>query len=223
MIKTRTDLEGKPLSGIDSWRSPNLEGWFNAEPAFEKLADYLQPGDTHVEIGMYKGKSMACLLEKLDERGKIHCENPVKLIGIDIFNWQGKDTFQTNMHFINILRLPDYATILRGDSQNLHHHFADESLASVYVDGAHDYYDCLMDMINFWRKLKEGGLMLIHDYAHPGLPTVKYAVDQWVIDEKAKGTKFTSWLHEDHKAFGHACHTFCLRKGETTVKEKVKK
>jgi predicted O-methyltransferase YrrM len=54
----------------------------------------------------------------------------------------------------------------------------DGSLDFVFIDGDHSYAGCSND-IKLWKsKVKKGGWIGGHDYAHPKLPGVKKAVDE---------------------------------------------
>jgi hypothetical protein len=58
---------------------------------------------------------------------------------------------------------------------------ADESLDSVFVDGAHDYYNALAD-IRFWfKKLRCGGTLLGDDY---WIDDVRRAVEDFAKEEE---------------------------------------
>ena len=223
-------MQVKPNNdNIKSWR--DVENFFNLEPVFDKLADFLQPGDTHIEIGLFKGASMACLMEKLEAQGKMKPGNKVRLVGIDPFMWEenGKNdaskmqrVFNERMHFINVLNLIENVEIYRMFSQAAHGFFADGSVSSVFVDGGHDYYDCYMDMHQYWQKLKDGGIMMVHDYLNPVVPMVQWAVDHYVQSLKDRGEKFSSYIYEESQKWGHPCHTYVLRKGTEKVEKVIK-
>ena len=41
---------------------------------------------------------------------------------------------------------------------------ADNSLDFVYIDGLHDYYNVMLDMMAWWPKVRKGGVMAGHDF-----------------------------------------------------------
>lgn len=52
----------------------------------------------------------------------------------------------------------------------------------IFIDGSHQYEDVLFDMTYWWDRVKEGGVMLVHDSTgHPRWhPQVKRALDKFV-------------------------------------------
>jgi len=60
-------------------------------------------------------------------------------------------------------------------------HFADGSLDWVYVDGDHQYEGVMADLVDYYRKLKSGGVMAGDDYGLPGWwkNGVQVAVDEF--------------------------------------------
>jgi predicted O-methyltransferase YrrM len=61
--------------------------------------------------------------------------------------------------------------------------FADCSLDFVYVDAVHDYKNALRDILDWWPKIKPGGVMAGHDYLDQinigGVFGVKSAADRF--------------------------------------------
>jgi predicted O-methyltransferase YrrM len=43
----------------------------------------------------------------------------------------------------------------------------EESLSFLFIDGGHDYYNCLADYLCFSKLLVKGGIMIFHDYVLP--------------------------------------------------------
>lgn len=59
-----------------------------------------------------------------------------------------------------------------------------ESLDFVFVDADHTYEGCRDDILAWWPKIKPGGLLAGHDYAHPQFP--KWGVDRAVTEFAAR-------------------------------------
>jgi len=57
-------------------------------------------------------------------------------------------------------------TLLRGYSTAMAFAIPNASLDLVLVDAAHDYRNARADMLAYWPKLKAGGVMAGHDFAH---------------------------------------------------------
>lgn len=55
--------------------------------------------------------------------------------------------------------------------------FGDNFFSLVYVDADHSYHGCKADILAWWPKLKEGGVMAFHDFLNKG-----YGVRQAVED-----------------------------------------
>jgi len=88
---------------------------------------------------------------------------------------------------------PFNATILREPSLEAVTHFADGSLDFVHIDGNHEFDACMMDIIHWVPKVREGGLILIHDYCNFYRGGVVQAVDAYV-----SGHAIRSWFVTHH-------------------------
>ena len=58
----------------------------------------------------------------------------------------------------------DRAYFLRKFSIDAARIIADNSLDFVYIDGLHDYYNVMLDMMAWWPKVRKGGVMAGHDF-----------------------------------------------------------
>ena len=70
---------------------------------------------------------------------------------------------QTNVETY-LPQLKGKVEFIRDFSFNAVKRFEDCSFEYVYVDAVHDYEGALADMIDYWPKLKPGGVMAGHDY-----------------------------------------------------------
>ena len=70
-----------------TWR--DIQGWFNFQDVYKQIAEDAKPGQTIVELGVWRGCSLAFLAEELFLRDK----QGVKLFGVDNFVG-GNDTPQ---------------------------------------------------------------------------------------------------------------------------------
>lgn len=172
---------------------PFSNTWFEeqAMPLWEK---YLLPlkdeVETYLEIGVAEGRSMLWVMENLE---------PKRAIGIDPYiPPKRKQAESTQRHKENIKKnLADWINkgcvhIIEETSWDFFtRHCDDESTAAydfiknnsidlAYIDGAHEGWDCLADMVHVWPKLKRGGVMVIDDYhrrVHKGKALVRPAVN----------------------------------------------
>jgi hypothetical protein len=73
--------------------------------------------------------------------------------------------------------------LLRMTSTQAAVHFVNNSIDLVYIDGLHHYQGVMEDMMAWYPKIKDGGIMLGHDYLLNAEPktifTVKPAVDEF--------------------------------------------
>lgn len=75
----------------------------------------------------------------------------------------------------------DRVTILKKDTVEAAKEVDDASLDFVFIDADHTYDGCRLDIEAWAPKLRPGGLLSGHDYAHPEYPKwgVKRAVDEF--------------------------------------------
>ncbi len=70
-------------------------------------------------------------------------------------------------------------TLLRSKSLDAVGNFADGSLDFAYIDGDHCFDPVMQDLICWARKVRNGGLIMLHDYAAFWQGGVRYAVDAY--------------------------------------------
>ena len=115
-----------------------------------------------VEIGTYKGDFAAKNIE--------HFEGEYYMVDIAVLPelkkrlnlWHDRP----NVHFLEMT------------SAKASQRFEDASLDWIYIDALHSYNAVMEDMVNWWPKLKPGGMFSGHDFcaskkdrqAHPELP-----------------------------------------------------
>ena len=58
------------------------------------------------------------------------------------------------------------AELIRGYSMNVVRQFPLESLDFVYIDAAHDFDNVMMDIIEWGRRVRVGGIISGHDYSN---------------------------------------------------------
>lgn len=67
---------------------------------------------------------------------------------------------------------------LIGTSTAMARHVLDDTLDFIYIDGDHSYEACLADLLNYYSKVKTGGLIAGHDYGQD-VNGVQDAVDEF--------------------------------------------
>ena len=69
----------------------------------------------------------------------------------------------------------------------------DQSVDVVFIDADHAYESVIQDVLAWCSKVKRGGLLCGHDYAHPRFPGVKRAVDE-VAGQNVQAFNCADWV-----------------------------
>lgn len=143
------------------------------------------------EIGVFKGTFARQLYDML---------SPSKFYLIDLFsgrtcsgNEDGNNVIWTNMDN-EYLQVIEYArdkpsiSVIKYDSSSFLSTLPDNTLDMIYIDGDHGYEGCKKDLLEAYKKVKNGGYICGHDYEmnmskaqtvyHFG---VKQAVDEFCL------------------------------------------
>jgi len=147
----------------------DIPGWFNMHDAYMNLVKYCEDGDDIVEIGCFAGRSTRFLCDALELSGK----HDVKVHVIDTFEGSGMEHSNVNLNsmYDDFMRnLADHieqerviVNVNKSDNRNIINSFADNSVFGVIVDGAHTMEAVEDDIINWWPKIKDGGIMVGDD------------------------------------------------------------
>ena len=147
----------------------DIPGWFNMHDAYMNLVKYCEDGDDIVEIGCFAGRSTRFLCDALELSGK----HDVKVHVIDTFEGSGMEHANVNLNsmYDDFMRnLGDHieqerviVNVNKSDNSNIINSFADNSVFGVIVDGAHTMEAVQDDIINWWPKIKDGGIMVGDD------------------------------------------------------------
>lgn len=114
---------------------------------------------TGVEVGTKYGISaeMWC---KANQQLHLTCVDPYMVYG-SVPNQEHQD----NAHAMATERLKPYkATIVRACSMDVVQDFEDKSLDFVFIDGNHNFDYVVMDLVCWARKVRDGGIIALHDY-----------------------------------------------------------
>lgn len=138
-----------------------------------KFALSLKENSTIVEIGSYLGASsafLACAAKK--KKHKLYCCDTWKN---DTMKEGSRDTFDEFCH--NIESLKEHICILRGKSIDIAKTF-NEIIDLIFIDGDHAYEAVKADIEAWLPKVKEGGVIIFHDYG--GKPGVTKAINEHI-------------------------------------------
>jgi len=164
-----------------------VHGWLLPNQAFMIYAVASHVKGKLVEIGSWKGRSTStfCIATEKEDVD-IYC----------VDTWKGSeehkdidtsnliDEFKNNLKKFNFL---DRIKIQQGPSLEISNLHEDKSCDLIFIDAAHDYENVKADILAWYPKLKNGGIMIGHDYPDPtanDFQGLKDAVNQEVRDKQ---------------------------------------
>lgn len=112
---------------------------------------------TGIEIGVYNGNTSAYLLSLNDK---------IFLTGIDpIIPDSMEKSMIGNLELIksNTEKYKDRWKFIQDYSYNVVNNFNLESIDFIFIDGSHHYDDVKRDWLDYFLKVKKGGLIFMHD------------------------------------------------------------
>jgi len=144
---------------------------------------------TFLEIGGNRGGSLLCAYLGLQSAGK-----HANLLTIEPFFG---DTAKREEFFQNTKGME--FTLYEDISDNVHPLIPDNSIDLFFVDGSHDLDRVKADIINYWPKLKKGGVMLGHDFDFGFIMRGYYDPEVWnlprAVVECLKWKEITKLYH----------------------------
>lgn len=160
----------------------NIEGWFSYEKLYDQMVEKYDNA-IFAEIGVFKGRSITYLAEKVKESNK-----NIKVYAIDLFTFQKEQVAQKcgkidepfyEEYLKNIEPLKDYITTIKGDSRTVHEQFEDESVDFLFIDGEHTKPVLSTELTVWYPKIKWGGVIAGHDYS-----MIKGVIDRFFKDKQ---------------------------------------
>ena len=137
-----------------------------------------------LELGVFGGHGIHLL-------GK---SNPKSLIGVDIWQDDGNVTVTDGMNeakmeenykeALTLLNIYPTLKYIKDYTSNCVNTFEDEYFDFIYIDADHSYEGCKADLLNYWPKVKRGGILSGHDYFEAAT-TYKFGVIQAVDEFRA--------------------------------------
>lgn len=139
-------------------------------------------GDCVVEIGSYRGQSLAMLARALREKG-----SESRVISIDPHRDRPANIEYTQAAMSRIGER-DRLVQIRAFSDDAHRLLRPESASLVFIDGDHTPRQVIADYENYRSVVAPGGCMVFHDYGygpHNGrpdvVPGVREAIDETIM------------------------------------------
>lgn len=137
-----------------------------------------------VEVGTAAGRNIEGLLDTLDEDYPIEiwCVDPYERYpGYENCPCAQRKALQKNKNkAINTMFKLDNVKWLQMMSDEAASYFVDEALDMVYIDGNHSYEYVKEDLLLWWPKVREGGILSGHDYVNRDRFGVVDAVDEFL-------------------------------------------
>ncbi len=167
----------KTISDMDSYINLRIPGDFSGDDMLI-LVDHiknLKEGDNYLEIGVQYGKSAAIAIFSAIEGVNIYlCD--IMDLGVDtkLNRFSRKDYFELE-------GLDKKSTFILGDSKKVAKTWDKGELSLIFIDGDHFYGAVKSDILGWFPHLKNGGVMLFHDYDPPE-GAVSKAVNELVRD-----------------------------------------
>ena len=155
------------------WRE--IEGFFSEQDAadYRYLYGLLPNGAASVEVGCFRGKSLACVSDiilKSDLR--VLAVDPFDIVDNPEYVEPGVETRKTGMYedFVSTMDLcgiQNQVFVETGLSEIVAYNIHDE-FDLVFVDGNHDYEPVKADIDAWGPLIKEGGILCGHDWDEKG-------------------------------------------------------
>ena len=166
------------------------EPWFNYQDLYKEVVEKFPTGSKFVEVGVWKGKSAAFMCVEIANSNK-------KIDFFCVDTWKGSIEHQDNpdLHRLyeifkdNMKPLDKYYEDLRIESLKAAKLFDDNSLDFVFIDASHEYEDVKADILAWWPKIKNGGILAGHDF-HEGYHVYRAVVDVFGHTYKVNGQCF---------------------------------
>lgn len=149
----------------------SVEGFMHEDELWQLVQ--LAAGKEVLEVGSFKGLSAFCMATVAKS---VCC---VDTFRANSAGQQQMDEFTTLDDFKNAVSRFKNVKWFVGESAVAAGHCAVEGQFDlVFLDAMHTYEDVRADIKRWWPRVREGGLMVFHDYTHPDFPGVQKAVDE---------------------------------------------
>jgi len=152
------------------YNNGKIDGFFGYESLYLRMIDRANSSDNchFVEVGVWEGMSacfMAVEIANSDKNIKFDCVDMWDFV--ETSEEFTKDEFSGLFEkFVNnITPVKDYINIVRSLSWEAADRYQDNSLDFVFIDAAHDYTSVTKDLIAWYPKIKNNGVIAGHDYA----------------------------------------------------------
>ena len=179
------------------------EDWFTYPNLYKNMVDRFGDFSKFVEVGVWKGRSVAFMAVEIANSGK-----KIDFYAVDTWDGTAPETDPSNINNLpelqqnpewlyelflsNIEPAKEYIKPLRMFSLEAAKQFEDESLDFVFIDASHDYENVKADILAWLPKIKKTGILAGHDYEGE----VKQAVDEIFTSFKISGPDNRCWMYD---------------------------
>ncbi len=154
----------------------DIQGWFDFQNIYDRMAEEVPDGGTIIELGVWKGKSLIYLAQAVKKTGK-----KVLVVGIDSFkhaDWDGYSTIQRLdrekgeqrtvaqqcRDNIKAAGVADCVKIIEADSIAAAKLFADDYVDFIFIDDTHTDDHIKAEIAAWLPKMKRPTWIGGHDY-----------------------------------------------------------
>ncbi len=132
---------------------------FDFQHFYQRIAKELPNNARLAEVGVANGDSVIYLAQELKNLGK-----DFKIYAIDNMGYGG--FFQMKTIYENIIKsgLGDYIEVMPYASLDCAKMFNDGFLDFVYIDSSHTYKETKQEVIEWYNKVKDEGILAGHDF-----------------------------------------------------------
>jgi len=152
----------------------NISGWFSYEYIYKDIVEQADEDSLFVEIGSFKGRSsafMAVEIANSKKNIKFECIDPMDLMSHyadsaiekpEEFVGYSADGFRERMKPVE-----NYYTLIQMTSDDAVSRYEDGSIDFIMIDGDYTYEAVKKDILNYFPKMRSGGLMTGDDAFDP--------------------------------------------------------
>jgi len=191
---------------------------------FTKLIDELGL-KIGVELGVNEGNYSDYLLtnSKLDKLYSVDswCEDTTKTMAATFKAWTlkpGQTIPEREQKSRELLgKHGDRSVVVKDLSFDAANKFSDGSIDFIFFDAGHRFSGFALDLINWWPKIRVGGVIAGHDYWHRYRYEVMDVANPFLWEHRL--LMHLTWDDLNHKGHGYASPSFWAVKEELSKKE----
>ena len=144
----------------------------------KKFSETIPPDGIYVEVGSYLGCSSLWVSKHINPTGRVYAHD-IWVENMKELNENGGPPIFVDNYFLKFHKNTKHVKNIypvRGDSLYTLSIHDEESIDVAFIDGDHSYTGVQNDLKMTWPRMKEGGVVLMHDCAN-GSETKKGVID----------------------------------------------